>query len=175
MKSIEELNKSRLPIVKINKKLNIYDDIPLFQDKVDEANKTLKRVGLPVIPLNNQGLVASENQDSFLERVNHTITLIQQLNVSIKQALLNDAPPSLIASKQKTKMHLVNELMTLMSEIDVRLGRAIASDEIRDKMDVEDEIDRIFEREIRKIASEKDKIIADLLQQIEELQKRIEK
>ena len=56
-----------------------------------------------------------------------------------------------------------------------RLGRAIANDEIRDKMDVEDEIDRIFEREIKKIASEKDKIIADLLQQIEELQKRIQK
>ena len=31
-----------------------------------------------------------------------------------------------------------------------RLGRAIASDEYRDKMDVEDEIDRIFERELGK-------------------------
>jgi hypothetical protein len=41
-----------------------------------------------------------------------------------------------------------------------RLGRAIASDEIRDKMDVEDEIDRIFHREITKVANEKDKIIA---------------
>ena len=65
--------------------------------------------------------------------------------------------------------------MTLMSEIDIRLGRAIANDEIRVKMDVEDETDRIFEREIKKIASEKDKIIADLFQQIVELQKRIEK
>ena len=38
-----------------------------------------------------------------------------------------------------------------------RLGRAIASEEIRDLMDVEDELDRIFEREM----SKKDKIIAE--------------
>jgi hypothetical protein len=38
-----------------------------------------------------------------------------------------------------------------------RLGRAIASEEIREKMDVEDELDRIFEREMNKLA----KIIAE--------------
>ncbi len=46
------------------------------------------------------------------------------------------------------------------------LGRAIASEEIRDKMDVEDEIDRIFERGIQKITLEKDKIIAEKDQQL---------
>ena len=121
MKSIEELNKSRLPIVKINKKLNIYDDMPLFQDKVNEANVTLKRVGLPKMPFNNQGIVIAENQTSFLERINHNIILIQQLNVSIKQAILGGAPSSFVTSKQKTKMHLVNELMVLLTEIDVPL------------------------------------------------------
>ena len=40
-----------------------------------------------------------------------------------------------------------------------RLGRAIANEEIRDKMDVEDEIYRIFERELQKLSSEKDKRI----------------
>ena len=45
-----------------------------------------------------------------------------------------------------------------------RLGRAIASEEIRDLMDVEDELDRIFDREIRKkdeIIAEKEEIIAE--------------
>jgi CRISPR/Cas system CMR subunit Cmr4 (Cas7 group RAMP superfamily) len=42
-----------------------------------------------------------------------------------------------------------------------RLGRAIASEEIREKMDVEDELDRIFEREMKKLAAEKDEIIAE--------------
>ena len=55
---------------------------------------------------------------------------------------------------------------------------------MRDKMNVEDEIDRIFEREIKKVEAAKDKIIAekdqaleterlkieDLLRQIAELQ-----
>ena len=43
-----------------------------------------------------------------------------------------------------------------------RLGRAIASDEYRDKMDVEDEIDRIFERELGKkdiVIAIKDKLL----------------
>ena len=48
-----------------------------------------------------------------------------------------------------------------------RLGRAIASDEMRDKMDVEDEIDRIFEREIKKVEAAKDKIIAEKDQALE--------
>ena len=45
-----------------------------------------------------------------------------------------------------------------------RLGRAIASEEIRDLMDVEDELDRIFDRELRKkdeIIAEKEEMIAE--------------
>ncbi|MCU0393432.1 MAG: hypothetical protein MUE81_20150, partial [Thermoflexibacter sp.] len=55
-----------------------------------------------------------------------------------------------------------------------RLGRAIASEEIREKMDVEDEIYRIFERELQKLSSEKDAIIAEERQKIVELQKQLE-
>jgi len=43
-----------------------------------------------------------------------------------------------------------------------RLSRAIAGDEYRDKMDVEDEVDRIFERELGKkdiVIAQKDKLI----------------
>ncbi|MGI8639445.1 MAG: hypothetical protein ACR2MG_05765 [Pyrinomonadaceae bacterium] len=47
MKGIKELNKSKLPIVKIDKSLDKYKDKVLFKEKVDKANETLKNVGLP--------------------------------------------------------------------------------------------------------------------------------
>lgn len=40
-KIIEELNKSKLPIVIVNKRLEKYDNLPLFQKKLDEANALL--------------------------------------------------------------------------------------------------------------------------------------
>jgi hypothetical protein len=55
-----------------------------------------------------------------------------------------------------------------------RLGRAIASEEMREKMDVEDELDRIFEREMKKLAEEKDKIIAEKEEQLRVEQQRVE-
>jgi hypothetical protein len=55
-----------------------------------------------------------------------------------------------------------------------RLGRAIANEEIREKMDVEDELDRIFEREMKKLAAEKDEIIAEKDQLLIEERKRAE-
>jgi hypothetical protein len=42
-----------------------------------------------------------------------------------------------------------------------RLQRAIADDDMRHKMDFEDEIERILEREARKVSAEKDEIIAE--------------
>ena len=38
---IEELNESKLPIVIVNKRLEIYDNLPFFQKKLDEANALL--------------------------------------------------------------------------------------------------------------------------------------
>jgi hypothetical protein len=42
-----------------------------------------------------------------------------------------------------------------------RLQRAIVDDEMRRKMDVEDEVERILEREAKKVAAEKDEVIAE--------------
>jgi hypothetical protein len=42
-----------------------------------------------------------------------------------------------------------------------RLQRAIADDDMRHKMDFEDEIERILEREAKKVSAEKDEIIAE--------------
>jgi|GEM_PF-3220404 hypothetical protein len=65
----------------------------------------------------------------------------------------------------------------LIKKMVERLGRAIASEEIRDKMDVEDELDRIFEREMSKkeeIIAEKEEIIAEKDKLLSEEKKRAE-
>ena len=47
MKKIEDLNKKKVPIVRIDNSLEKFKDLPIFQDKVDKANEMLKNVGLP--------------------------------------------------------------------------------------------------------------------------------
>lgn len=47
MKTIDDLNKRKTPIVTIDNSLEALKDQPLFQDKVDKANETLKKAGLP--------------------------------------------------------------------------------------------------------------------------------
>jgi len=44
---IKELNSRKVPIVRINKSLEKYKKMPLFQDKVDKANEMLRTVGMP--------------------------------------------------------------------------------------------------------------------------------
>lgn len=44
---IDDLNRRKTPIVKIDNSLKEYKNKPLFQDKVEKANETLKKVGLP--------------------------------------------------------------------------------------------------------------------------------
>ena len=45
--TVKELNKSKTPIVKINKTLDKLALKVLFPDKLEEANRILKTVGLP--------------------------------------------------------------------------------------------------------------------------------
>ncbi len=45
--TIKELNKAKVPIIRIDPKLNRFEKMNLFQDKLDEANKILERVALP--------------------------------------------------------------------------------------------------------------------------------
>ena len=47
MKTIQELNKRKIPIVRINNSLKKYKSMPIFQEKVDKANEMLRTVGLP--------------------------------------------------------------------------------------------------------------------------------
>ena len=45
--NIKQLNKSKVPIVRIDNSLEKFKNIPLFQNKVDKANDILRNVGLP--------------------------------------------------------------------------------------------------------------------------------
>jgi hypothetical protein len=45
--NIKELNKKNVPIVKIDKALNSFDNVVLFPDKLKKANKQLSQKGLP--------------------------------------------------------------------------------------------------------------------------------
>lgn len=49
--TIKQLNKSKTPIVKINKALDKLAEKNLFPEKLKEANKTLKKVGLPKVKI----------------------------------------------------------------------------------------------------------------------------
>jgi hypothetical protein len=62
----------------------------------------------------------------------------------------------------------------LVQKIVARLERAMASEEMRDRMDLEDEIDRIFERGLTKLAAEKDKIIAAKDEELEAQKQELE-
>ncbi|MDI9312893.1 MAG: hypothetical protein QM535_21970 [Limnohabitans sp.] len=47
MKTIQELNEKKIPIVRVNNDLKKYKSMPIFQDKVDKANEMLRTIGLP--------------------------------------------------------------------------------------------------------------------------------
>lgn len=44
---VKELNKSKLPVVRIDSSLEKYKDKVLFKSKLDKANEMLKTTGLP--------------------------------------------------------------------------------------------------------------------------------
>lgn len=47
--TLEQLNKTKVPIVKIDKKLEKFYGNVLFPEKLEEANKTLSEIGIPKI------------------------------------------------------------------------------------------------------------------------------
>jgi predicted DNA-binding protein YlxM (UPF0122 family) len=47
MKVTTEIKKRKIPIVRVNKSLNKYDDKIQFPEKLEKANEMLKKVGLP--------------------------------------------------------------------------------------------------------------------------------
>lgn len=47
MKVTTELKKRKIPIVRVDKSLNKYDNVVLFPDKLEKANEMLRKIGLP--------------------------------------------------------------------------------------------------------------------------------
>ena len=47
MKNLLELNEKKVPIVRIDKSLNKYDNVALFPEKVQKAKEAFKKFGLP--------------------------------------------------------------------------------------------------------------------------------
>ena len=47
MKTIQELNESKIPNVRINNSLRKYKTIPIFHEKIEKANEMLRTIGLP--------------------------------------------------------------------------------------------------------------------------------
>ena len=106
-----------------------------------------------------------EVKEDFAELLTHDSYLIQlKLLVGKSRTKLEKVLQVFSPEYKTSDNHQVNfkgDLNEpLVKKIVARLERAMASEEIREKMDVEDEIDRIFERELAKLAMEKDKIIA---------------
>ena len=47
MNVTEKIKISKTPVVRVDKSLNKYDDIILFPDKLEKANETFRRIGIP--------------------------------------------------------------------------------------------------------------------------------
>lgn len=150
-----ELEKRPLPIVTI-----YFLGFPL--DNIDNAAVKINREYRDVI---TQEII--NVKEDFVELLTHDSYLIQIRKLVGKsrtklERILQVFSPE-YQTKDKHQMDFKGDMNEpLVKKIVDRLGRAIASDEIREKMDVEDEIERIFERELKKMAkviTEKDKEI----------------
>jgi len=95
-------------------------------------------------------------QDEFVELLTHDSYVIQVRKLpkdarSELERILQVFSPIYQTPSDKHQYDYRGEVEdALLQKMLHRLGRAIASDEIRDKMEVEDEIERIFDREMQK-------------------------
>jgi hypothetical protein len=121
-------------------------------------------------------------KDDFVELLTHDSYMIQVGRLPKESRGKLDRVMQIFSPmyQNKADKHLVDfqgdiydPLVLRMVE---RLSRAIASDEYRDKMDVEDEIDRIFERELGKkdiVIAQKDKLIDETVKSYEKSKKEV--
>lgn len=54
MKNIIELNRKKVPVVRIDKSLNKYDNVVLFPKKVKKAKEDFEKFGLPDLKKHHQ-------------------------------------------------------------------------------------------------------------------------
>jgi hypothetical protein len=121
-----------------------------------------------------------EIKEDFVELLTHDSYLIQARKLPRKartklERILQVFSPIYQTTNDQHQLDFQGDTNDpLLKKMLDRLGRAIASEEIRDNMDLEDELDRIFDREMKKLAAEKDEIIAEKDQLLIEEKKRAE-
>jgi hypothetical protein len=59
MKTIEEINAAKIPIIQIDESLAIYKNKILFPQKLEKANATLKKLGLPKRKMRKKIVISS--------------------------------------------------------------------------------------------------------------------
>jgi len=121
-------------------------------------------------------------KDDFVELLTHDSYMIQEGRLPKESRGKLDRVMQIFSPmyQNKADKHLIDfqgdiydPLVLRMVE---RLSRAIAVDEYRDKMDVEDEVDRIFERELGKkdiVIAQKDKLIDETVKSYEKSKKEV--
>lgn len=171
------------------------------EDDVLHNSGTMEKRPLPIITIYFLGFPLDNIQRGIVKINREYRDVVTQEIIDVKEdfveLLTHDSyliQLRLLAGKSRTKLERILRIfspefqtedphqLNFRGELDEplvkrmvdRLGRAMASDEIREIMDVEDEIDRIFERGIRKVTAEKDKIIAEKEQEIEAKAKALE-
>lgn len=170
------------------------DDVPNDQGELEKRPLPIVTIYFLGFPLNNidSGVVKINREyrdvitqevldikEEFVELLTHDSYLIQVRKLAKKartklERILQVFSPG-FQTQNKHQLDFQGDTdEPLVKKILDRLGRAIASEEIRDIMDVEDELDRIFEREMKKLATEKDVIIAEKEQQLMAEKKRAE-
>lgn len=50
MKTMHEINKGKVPVVRIDPLLDKYEGVVLFPEKLAKANESLKKIGFPKPP-----------------------------------------------------------------------------------------------------------------------------
>ncbi|HMQ48109.1 MAG TPA: hypothetical protein PKA00_12015 [Saprospiraceae bacterium] len=123
-------------------------------------------------------------KEDFVELLTHDSYLIQVRKLAKTarnklERVLQVFSPIYQSTTDKHQLDFQGEMDDpLIKKMVDRLGRAIASEEIREKMDVEDELDRVFEREMKKLTSiiaEKESQLLNEQQRAEKEKKRAEK
>ena len=140
----------------------------------------LDNIGRSVVKINREYIDVNTNEvldikEDFIELLTHDSYMIQlrllagKARTKLERVLQVFSPE--FATEDKHQLDFTGDLDDpLVKKMVARLGRAIASEEIRGIMDVEDEIDRIFERALGK----KDDIIAEKDKEIEVEKKKVE-
>lgn len=120
-------------------------------------------------------------KEAFVEQLTHDCYVVQIPLLSMRLQTPLEHILQLFNQKYITKdKHTLDyeplspANVPLVQRIIYRLQRAIASDDLRTKMDVEDEFERIIDREMHKELAAKDQIIEEKKKTIEEKEKTIE-